>query len=52
MEYLCRSFDKHTGHISKFYNILTSKSDKLFYMTKWEKDIGKTFKMDEWSKMS
>lgn len=49
MEYLYRSFDKHTGHISKMYNILTSKSEKLFYMTKWEQDIGETIKIDEWS---
>lgn len=48
MEYLCRSFDKHKGHISNIYGIFSSKSEKLFYMQKWEQDIEETMEMDTW----
>lgn len=32
------------------YSLLTSKLEKLFYMDKWEQDIGETFEVDEWFK--
>lgn len=32
MEYLCKTFDRHTGHISKLYSMLTNSPIKLFYM--------------------
>lgn len=45
MEYLCRNLNKHTGHISKLFAILTSSSTKLLYMENGNKT-------EEWSKLA
>lgn len=52
MKYLCRNLDKHTGHISKIYNMLTSASTKLFYMNKYEHDINEMLEVEDWCKMA
>lgn len=51
MENLCRNFDKHTGHISRIYNILTSSISKMHYMQKWEQDMEMELDMEVWNKI-
>lgn len=48
MDYLCRNLDKHTGHISKIYTMLTLASTKQFYMNKWDLDISETLEVEDW----
>ena len=51
MEQLSRTFDKHSGHISLIYGLLSSGTQKMAYMTKWEQDIGMELDMADWSKL-
>lgn len=52
MEYLCRNFDKYTGHISKIDITLNTASSQAVHMNKWGHDMNETLEVEDWCKLA